>query len=523
MAAFANAQTTVDAVRFIDRSLAGCGIQKAIDSLPPEGGVVQLPEGRFSLERYLFLKSGVTLKGKGAETVLSVGKPETRRYVAADVKGGSTEIALKGDLAGLKPGAIVHAWRFRNPSWLGYIKPYMVKSIEGQTISLHTPSKYPLLLRNKAQVSWGMTTRLAADAVKGGTTIRIEHPDLLEPGYAIHFQGKGDMWDQHFNVVTAIDGDTCTLERSLTVSAGKGELVQHAHCAITADGQSNIGVEDLDIEGWKGEEKPCWGGFTLGGIHFVRCSDIAVRNVNVRWWNGDAFSVQSGKNARVENCSAVECRGRGFHPGTNFENGEFVNLKSLRNAGDGFYYCWHNRNVNLRNSRLQDNGGNGVGGLGNPGDRRCIVEGNTITGNACAGIGVNGGILSGTVIRNNIVRDNSRSNPGAYAGIAIYASAEDAKQYTIEGNTVESTLENPTQWVGIEERNGKPLRRERMRKGKTQIVTKLADENVIRNNKVSGHKKADILIIGPKTVCENNGEAKVVRGPAPEFDTIAGQ
>ncbi|HUT01690.1 MAG TPA: hypothetical protein VM031_04500, partial [Phycisphaerae bacterium] len=240
----------LDAAPFLDRSLAGCGIQKAIDSLPAEGGVVQLPEGRFVLERYLFLKSGTTLRGKGGKTVLSIGKPETRRGVAEDVKRGGTRVLLAGHPVGLEPGMVVYAWRFRVPSWMGYIKPYRARAVEGRTIVLDKPLACDLLKANRAQLSWGLTTALAAPAKKGDKTLRVEHPGLFRKGFALAFSGGGDIWNHHFNAVTAIRGDTFVLERPLGVSAGKGTLVHHAYCMITADGQNRLGVEDLIVRGW---------------------------------------------------------------------------------------------------------------------------------------------------------------------------------------------------------------------------------------------------------------------------------
>lgn len=501
---------TVDAAKFIDRSLGDCGIQKAIDALPKEGGVVELPEGRFPLERYLFLKSGTTLRGKGRKTVLAAGKPETRRNVAKDSPANSTEIAVEGDVAGLKPGMLAYAWRFRVPRWVGYIKPYRVKEVRGQTIVFAEPVKCEMLLRNQAQVSWGFTTALAAPAKKGEKTIQVEHPELLPPGSGLTFGGDGDLWNHHFNAVVAAEGNTLTLERPVGVNAKQGTLVEHAFSAITADGQENIAVEDLDIEGWPGDEKPVKRDFYFSAIQLVRCSHVVVRGVEVRDWQADGVSIQAGKNARVEQCVATRNSGHGFHSGTDFTDGEWVNLKAFANGGDGFYYCWHDKNVNVRNCVLSDNHGHGVGGLGNPGDRRCTVEANTIERNGKAGIEVNGGMVSGSAIRNNVVRDNSRSKPGQWPGIALFASAEDARAYTVEGNVVESTLPEPTQWVGIEERCGDPPRREVERDGKKAVETRVADENVIRNNKLSGHKTADILRVGPKTICENNPGAKVV-------------
>lgn len=45
-------------------------IQQAIDALPKEGGVVQLKEGVYLVKRSIQLRSGVTLRGAGSQTVL---------------------------------------------------------------------------------------------------------------------------------------------------------------------------------------------------------------------------------------------------------------------------------------------------------------------------------------------------------------------------------------------------------------------------------------------------------------------
>ena len=83
--------------------------------------------------------------------------------------------------------------------------------------------------------------------------------------------------------------------------------------------------------------------------------------------------------------------------------------------------------------------------------------------------------------------------------------SEDARNYLITGNTIRDTQEIPTQFVGINENNG-PNKGGAVR----------ADENIIKGNIFSGHKTADILLAGAKTVVEDNGGAKIVQPTAAE-------
>ncbi|HEY3418799.1 MAG TPA: right-handed parallel beta-helix repeat-containing protein, partial [Armatimonadota bacterium] len=66
-----NRQATRKAADFIDPANPALGMQKAIDSLPPSGGLVILPAGEFLMRRHLRLRNNVTLCGQGAgKTIL---------------------------------------------------------------------------------------------------------------------------------------------------------------------------------------------------------------------------------------------------------------------------------------------------------------------------------------------------------------------------------------------------------------------------------------------------------------------
>jgi len=515
----------IDATRYMDTALPDCGFQAAINAAAEAGGaVVQLPAGRFELDRYLFLRTGVTLRGRGPETVLTIAGQETRRDLSGDVPVGSNEAIVYGDLDGLAPGMVIFLWPGDDSAYHGgRVGQYKVKQINGSMIVLAKPNEHEIHAEDKPWVSWGLHTYLTCPAVKGEKAITVAHPEIFEVGHAVQVSGKGDSWGHHFNVITGIDGNKLELERPLTIDA-EDSLVQHGFAMITADGENNIAVEDLVIEGWRSPQMPRWVclDFVFSAIHTVRCDEITVRNVEIRRWHSDGISIQKGVNCLVDECSVIGCRGRGFHPGSGFDGGEWTNLKAVGNELDGFYYCWNCTNINVRDSLLKDNRGHGIGGLGDPGDRRATVSGNVIEGNGKSGIQINGGGTdSGTVIRGNVIRDNSRSQPGKWAGISIYPTGEPAGGYLIEDNTIASTLTEPTQLVGIEERNGDPIRAEVWTGGK-RVVDRIADGNVIRGNRFSGHIRADVIATGADTSVSEGGDAKIIRKKGPRLNLNSG-
>jgi hypothetical protein len=263
-------------------------------------------------------------------------------------------------------------------------------------------------------------------------------------------------------------------------------------------------VRDLTIQGDGLDRiRPAIGRYTLSGIHFYNAQNTVIERVAIRDWEADGFSLQLGENVAVRQCEATGCLGNGFHPGTGLKHSVFEECLGKGN-GAGLYFCWHNDGHVLRKNHFIENRGGGVNGLGHPGDRNNLLEENVISDNGGVGIAINGDPKCNNVIRSNLIENNSRQSPGEHPGIHIRGPAT---EITIEGNTIRDTQPNPTQHIGIEETEGK---------NRDKPVA--PDENVIRGNTFCGHKIADIVIIGPRTVAENNGDAKVVKGGSPDED-----
>jgi parallel beta-helix repeat protein len=512
----------VSAAPFIDRSATDCGLQKAIDSLDGKTAIVDIPAGEYPLARYLFLRSGVTLRGAGTgKTVLTVRHPPHFSPITAKDDAART-LSLE-NTNGLTPGARLCLFVNGRATHPVHRLLTPITAVSGSTVTV-TNDLRRAFNSPKPYAVWGYQAQLTAAAAKGDSTIQVDLPALAKPGYAIAMSGEGDQWNHHYNVIRSIAGNTLTLDRPLTITGKPGDPVAFVFAMITAEGQTHIGVENLTIRGYvtKSFAAP-WAGFMLGGIHTYNCSNIVIRNVTVENWNGDGISIQTACNVLIRDCQATGNFGHGFHPGTGMKKSRFEKLTSLRNDGDGFYYCWSNHETDLYDSVLKGNNGSGVGGLGNPHDNHCTIAGNTIEDNGECGIHAYGGDPSGTynVIRNNIIRNNSRNKPGTYPGIALYAiPTESCLKTTIESNRIESTSTPATQKVGIEERHAAPAPG-RQAGADPDSGLFLSDRHTITGNRFSGHETADIIVAGQRTVVGGD-QGKVERRSHPQPAEKAG-
>ncbi len=91
-----NRRATVVADDFIDPENPAAGIQEAIDSLPPNGGVVILPEGNFMMRRHLKLRSGVFLRGQGwDQTTLEHVPIRETKVIEAEQEGDLIRVTVE--------------------------------------------------------------------------------------------------------------------------------------------------------------------------------------------------------------------------------------------------------------------------------------------------------------------------------------------------------------------------------------------------------------------------------------------
>ncbi|MDZ4200264.1 MAG: right-handed parallel beta-helix repeat-containing protein, partial [Kiritimatiellia bacterium] len=401
------------------------GIQEAVDRLPPEGGIVQLPAGRFLLRRSVNLPSNVTLRGSGSATVLT--RPDQAR------------------------------------------------------------------------------SPLARRAEAGETAIEVEDGSRFEVGAQIAIfpeadRGRGG-WAAAKKIVTAVDGNTLTLDRPLRYAydpetrgvqdrgmGGWPPVAINLFPGISVSRANDVRIEDLKLDGNPARNPGPETTFTLAAIHVERASqDCLIRNVTVSGWPSDGIGVQGGSGHRITGCIVEDCRGDGFHPGTGIRNSFFSGNIARRNKQDGLYFCALVRQVLVSDSLFEDNRRHGIGGLGDSGDRYNVVANNICSGNGLSGIhAVNG---AHNTITGNMALNNSRSQPGAHPGIRLHRVTD----MLVIGNRCLDDQSPRTQSFGIEESGEQ------------------SNRNLIIGNHCMGNLKGGILLQGTDSVATRNAPADVNR------------
>ncbi|NQU19699.1 MAG: right-handed parallel beta-helix repeat-containing protein [Candidatus Nealsonbacteria bacterium] len=512
----------IDAAEFVDPALPDCGLQRAIDKAAEHrGGEVLLPAGTFRLRRGLILRDNVRLIGAGIDkTILMPARMVQRLDVAADGPDGNV-VRLDEIPRQLQCGSAVVACRRYPPAWYGDPRPAVVTSIDRRagSVALEAPYGLKEMKAGEGLLTFGVAAALERSIRKGDREIHLRSAALFRPGDELALGGPPNQSLLGQLFVKEVRGNVLLLEEPAQIDfegwlpdeksdEKTGEkigntkvnaLVWALFPMLHATGVKDCFVSDLTVRGHDMQQvRPMQTRYTLAGIHIYDGRRIVLQRVAVRQWPSDGISLQAGHHAIVTECIVEDCLRNGLHPGSGLTDSSFRNNRVTGNDV-GLYFCWHNRRHVVRDNQFLNNRQGGITGLGNPGDRNNVIECNRIAQNGGPGIAINGGEASGNVIRDNVIEDNSQSEPGKHPGVAIYAALEDARQYTLVGNTIRDTQAEPTQWVGIEERAG-------AYRGQPTV----ADGNVIRNNVAVGHKVADVIVTGSSTRCEANDGAKVV-------------
>ena len=316
------------------------GIQEAVDALPPEGGIVHIPAGRYTLRRQVLLRSRVVLRGEGEGTVLT-RVPLFVSPLTETPEPGSNAVRLK-DTGPLRSGDQIGVWSPSPPleeAWLykGYNMRYLAVERVDADGTVHGRKLFG----------------------KDEKCYRVEHG-----AHAVNI----------FPAIFIAEAEGVTIE-SLTIDGGFDS--------------PPIVKDDAD--------------FMCAAVLQHQSARCRILNVTVRRWNADGICLGGGSSDTfVSGCVCEDNFGIGLHPGGGIRSVRFIGNVSRRNDY-GLLFCQGNRNVTVSDNHIHHNRKHGIWGLGDP-DRYCVVRGNCVHDNGWHGIeatGAVGNVIQGNICRNN--------------------------------------------------------------------------------------------------------------------------
>ena len=255
-------------------------------------------------------------------------------------------------------------------------------------------------------------SRLAAPADRGATTVRVVDAGQFRELDEVGLKDKDSVgWNIAHAIVKGIKGDELLLDRRLprAFDPAKDGVVFAGFPAITGNNISQVVIRDLVIDGHSGnEDKPTTHvdpGFTFAAIHLVEATDSRVDGCWIRDWSGDGVSLQRGAGNAVLRCRIQNCRGNGLHPGGGLRDSTFSENVVRGCGGEGLYFCAGVRHVVVSGNIFTGNKGNGIGALGDNGDKYNIVANNVCETNGGSGIWLFDG--DSNTVSNNICVNNA--------------------------------------------------------------------------------------------------------------------
>jgi parallel beta-helix repeat protein len=293
-------------------------------------------------------------------------------------------------------------------------------------------------------------SKLSARAAPGGASIWVENATLFRAGDEIGIWDRESFgWNVGHAVVKGTKGNQVLLDRRLSrgYDPAKGGLVTTCFPAINANEASRIVIRDLVIDG-RPADKPQANsevqlGFTFAAIILVRATNSRVEGCWVVGWPSDGISVQGGGGNAVVRCRVQDCRGNGLHPGGGLRDSTFTENVVRKNGGEGLYFCAGVRNVVVGHNVFAANKGNGIGALGDNGDKYNVVTTNVCEANGGSGIWLFGG--DNNTVVNNICLNNSQTGPGQAGGIVLNQTTDTI----VSGNRCLDDQTHKTQKHGI--------------------------------------------------------------------------
>lgn len=238
------------------------------------------------------------------------------------------------------------------------------------------------VLRKSVMVKSG----LSADLGYGHFDISLAEPEKFKAGMGVHVQD--DNSGGFYTTVATLtwqDGDRFGSSRFMNhdYSRERNTVVRSVFPVVSGYHLEDASIENLTIDGNR-DENEYLNGCRGGGIFLLQASNVAIRNVTIRDYNGDGISFQQTRDVLIEDCLYENNSGHGLHPGSGSVRPVMRRVRCLNNTHDGIFYCLRVSFSLTEDCHLEGNGRYGISVGGRDTDH--LIRNNTIMSNGMNGL-----------------------------------------------------------------------------------------------------------------------------------------
>ena len=293
-----------------------------------------------------------------------------------------------------------------------------------------------------------VSTKLAADSDWFDQEITLADSGGIRVGDGICLRTKNPH-NGSANVlkrtIVARDGNRFKLDKALRENFW---LMGDSTCStlfpiLSGELVKNIVIENLALDGNKGANDNLDGNYA-GCIFLQDCSQIAIRGVTARNYNGDGISWQICHDVTVENCVSRDHAGLGLHPGSGSQRPVIRNNR-LENNDIGLFFCWGVRYGLAEGNQIDSSRSVGIS-IGHR-DTENLIVGNVVKSSGKVGVLFRPERGRDFAPHRNRLERNRIIDSGPESGIAIDVQGE-TEEVTIANNDI-SESRGPAQRVGI--------------------------------------------------------------------------
>jgi parallel beta helix pectate lyase-like protein len=293
-----------------------------------------------------------------------------------------------------------------------------------------------------------ITTKLAADSDWFDQEITLEDGSGFRVGDGVCLRTK----NPH-------DGGSDILKRTLVARSGNRFKLDKAlrenfwlmgasTCStlfpiLSGELVKNVVIENLALDGNRANNDNLDGNYA-GCIFLQDCSQIAIRGVTARNYNGDGMSWQVCHDVTVENCHSHDHAGLGLHPGSGSQRPVIRNNR-LENNDIGLFFCWGVKYGLAENNQIHGSKSYGIS-IGHRDTENLIVS-NLVQASGKAGVLFRPERGKDFAPHRNRLERNRIIDSGPETGIAIDVQGQ-TQEVTIAANEIRESR-GPAQRVGI--------------------------------------------------------------------------